>query len=182
MSTRPQLSLCFPEIDASSASDQALADVSAFFSKFPVTYEVLVAGKRAANQSAVTISSSRAKNLESLFRSAQGEFIFAMGLDLSIPLSECFKILQELISDPELGAVFGDRTQKKKKLENTEYRTTLPRIENFFSGILHEKTKWPFKDPFCPVFALRKSALDQIAPEIKSSGWHWTPEVQSWDY
>jgi len=186
MPLTPQLSLCIPYIDELSRIPEFAADVSSFFGKFPISYEVLLAAPQGSSLTLaepfraipVKNAGARAKNLEVLFAAAQGEFLFAADLDLAIPLSECFKILQVFFSEAEVQAVFGDRTQKKKKLEDTAYSTALNKTETLFSGIIHDKTLWKFQDPFCPVFALRKSAFEKIKAEVKSRGWHWTPEIQ----
>ena len=186
----PQLSLCIPHISEIARIPEFIADVTSFFAKFPIQYEVLLAAPRSKtfpalsamppNFHRVPVQSAKAKaqNLALLFAEARGEFLIATELDLSIPLSECFKILQEFFANDEVQAVFGDRTQKKKKLENTTYSTRLTGIETFFKGIIHDKTSWKFQDPFCPVFALRKTAFTSMQSELCARGWHLTPEVQ----
>jgi hypothetical protein len=167
-----QLSLCIASTGTSPTEEarrnEFSQNVTAFFHKFPVTYEVLFA----------TAPGKRAKSLVETLAKAQGDILMVMDLDLSIPLSECFKILEIFYSDESVQAVFGDRTQKKKKLENTQYRTELTGLEGFFGGIIREKAQWKFQDPFCPVFALRKSSFEKIRGELKPRGWHLTPELQ----
>jgi len=194
MSARPQLSLCIPI-----CSDQELLrefdqNVTAFFQKFPLVYEILFAVAPKQDQSLsllkelalknprykiseLTDSLSRAQRLENLFKSAQGDILMAASLDLTIPLSECFKILEVFYSDRNVEAVFGDRSKSKKNLENHPQLVD-NKIEIFFSGVIHEKAKWPFHDLFCPVFGIRKSAFEKIQGDLHSRGWHWTHEIQ----
>ncbi|MBC7370949.1 MAG: hypothetical protein H7326_05250 [Bdellovibrionaceae bacterium] len=182
-----QMSLCIPSLADSGQLLEFAADVSSFFAKFPIQYEVLLAAPRSrilpelpANFRVVPIknANAKAKNLVALFAEARGEYLIASEIELAIPLSECFKILQVFFADPATDAVFGDRTQKKKKLENTKYDVHLNKTESFFNGIIHDKTNWKFEDPFCPVFALKKSTFEMLKPDIAAIGWHLTPEIQ----
>lgn len=193
MTPRPQLSLCVPLCADSGLIQEFAENITQFFQKFPIVYEVLFTVNPGQDQSLHLLKNlaeksspfvivenakrlSRAQNLEKLFAAARGDVMISTDLDLATPLSEVFKMLEVFYSDRETEAVFGNRFKAKKNLEaqNAEIDGT----ENFFMGILKEKTGWKFADPFCPVVGIRRSSFEKIQNDLKSKGWHWTQEVQ----
>lgn len=216
MPSELQLTLCVPDVSPNSTPDistirEFMGSVSAFFLKFPLRYEVLLAVSKPSDELRAAVSDqklasdernpfrivemtglahARSKKLKTLFTEAKGEVVVATSVHLEIPLGDIFKMLQELYTDPELQAVFGHRSAKRSAGAKTSAQVgpssaTLPHalqsrdpLEVFFQNIAFEKVRWPFKDLFCPTFALRKSAFEKIGPELKTSGWHWTMEVQ----
>jgi len=193
MTPRPQLSLCIPDCSDEGAIQEFVDNVSQFFQKFPLLYEVLFAVSPGQEQSQSLLQylsernphyqivenktkRSRAQNLHNLFSQARGDVLITTDLHLTTPLSEVFKMLEVFYSDRETEAVFGNRFKAKKNLETQT--ADIEGMETFFLGVLKEKTPWPFADPFCPFLALRRTGFEKIKNEIKSRGWHWTPEVQ----
>ncbi|MGZ3742863.1 MAG: glycosyltransferase [Pseudobdellovibrionaceae bacterium] len=196
MIPRPQLSLCIPQI--SSGSEKGLIqefheNLSHFFQKIPLAYEVLFAVSPDQDESRPLLHSlaeknpayriienkkplSRAQSIQALFGESRGEILVPTDLGLAIPLSELLKILEAFFSDNELELVFGNRFKAKKNLESQKFAQN--KIENFFMGVLQEKTPWKFADPFCPTLGWRRSSFERFSKELKNSGWHWTPEVQ----
>lgn len=197
MTPRPQLSLCIPvsssETLAIALLSEASGNLQAFFKKFPLIYEVLFALNPEQDQSRNLLQSlaekhpqirivenprrlGRAQSFERLFCEARGDILITTDLDLAAPLSEVFKILEALYSDRELDVVFGDRFSAPKKPGS--FSPPRSALEDFFSGVIKEKKAWAFKDPFCPVLGLRRTAYAKIQTGLQSRGWHWTPEVQ----
>lgn len=193
MTPRPQLSLCIPDCSDAGLIQEFVDNVSQFFQKFPLLYEVLFAVNPGQDQSLSLLQylaernphyqivedktkGSRAQNLQQLFSQARGDVIIGTDLDLAAPLSEVFKMLEVFYSDRETEVVFGNRFKAKKNLENQQAQADA--TENFFLGVLKDKTQWPFADPFCPVVGVRRASFAKLQPELKSRGWHWTQEVQ----
>lgn len=192
MSSQTQLSLCIPYSSDLRQTQDFYNSVNQFFLKFPLQYEVVFAVQSpdegralltalAENETRVrfveTKFSARAKNYQLLFEAAKGDILVAMDVTLKIPLGEIFKMLQELYTDASLDVVFGNRFEKLKKVTAGSV-VPRPRLETFFQGIIHEKAGWPFRDSFCPTFAIRKASFLKLLPELDSKGWHWTHEVQ----
>lgn len=193
MAPRPQLSLCVHVSADRDLIQEFSENVIQFFQKFPLLYEVLFAVNPGQDQSLSLLQYlaernphyqivenkkhlSRAQNLEKLCMRARGDILVTTDLDLAAPLSEIFKILEIFYSERETEVIFGDRSKAKKKLENTPAAESP--LETIFSGIIHEKASWKFRDPFCPILGLRKTSFEKIQKDLKSSGWHWTHEVQ----
>ncbi|WP_413288369.1 glycosyltransferase [Bdellovibrio sp. HCB337] len=193
MAPRPQLSLCVHVSADRDLIQEFSENVIGFFQKFPLLYEVLFAVNPGQDQSLSLLRYlaernphykivenkkhlSRAQNLENLCKESRGDILITTDLDLAAPLSEIFKMLEVFYSERETEVVFGDRTKAKKKLETTEAEE-IP-LETFFSGVIREKTAWPYQDLFCPILGIRKSAFEKIQNDLKSSGWHWNHEVQ----
>jgi len=193
MTPRPQLSLCIP-VTADSGLIQEFADnLTQFFQKMPLLYEILFAVNPGQDQSLSLLQYlaerqphytvvknksklSRAENLHNLFSMARGDVIIASDLDLAAPLSEIFKMLEVFYSDRETEVVFGNRFKAKKNLENQQ--AAADKLEQFFNAVIHDKAAWKFADPFCPVVGLRRTAFEKIQAHLRSKGWYWTQEVQ----
>ncbi len=193
MTPRPQLSLCVPICADVGQLQDFHENLSKFFQKFPIFYEVLFALNPGQDQSLSLLqsfveryphyrimenkkSSSRAKNLQMLFAKSSGDILVATDLDLAAPLSEIFKMLEVFFSDQSTEVIFGNRFKAKKNLENQKAKESV--LEKFFMGVLKEKTPWRFADPFCPTLGLRRTSFEKIENDLKSCGWHWTQEVQ----
>lgn len=198
MSPRPQLSLCVPVCSDKDLIQEFVENTSQFFQKFPLAYEVLFAVAPDQDQSLTLLEyladrtphyhliktqkgTNRAQNLETLFKEARGDILVVTDLDLAVPLSEVFKMLEVFYSSSETEVVFGDRSKSKKKLEATQDFSHDP-LEKFFAGVIKDKAPWPFQDPFCPILGIRKKSFEKIQDELHSQGWHWTPEIQRWTY
>lgn len=197
MSPHPQFSLCIP-VSSNSEHIQEFSDnISQFFQRFPLLYEVLFAVNPHQDQGLSLLQYlsdrnphyhvyenekplSRSENFVKLFNMARGDVLVAIDINLALPLSEIFKVLEVFFSQPETQVVFGVRGKTKKHLESgpPEIPTFSDKIEAFFNDVIHDKTSWPFADPFCPFLALRKNSFAQIQNELRKSGWYWTHEVQ----
>lgn len=193
MTPRPQLSLCIPITSDTGLIQEFSENLTQFFQKFPLLYEVLFAVNPHQDQSLSLLQYlternphyqivenktklGRAQSLHKLFSAAKGDVVIATDLDLAAPLSEVFKMLEVFYSDRETEIVFGNRFKAKKNLQSQP--AVVDPLENFFSGVLKEKTPWKFEDPFCPVLGIRRNSFEKIDSHLKSSGWHWTQEVQ----
>lgn len=192
----PQLSLCVAECSGparasyESRAHEFFMNVTQFFAKFPVQFEVLISGTtpelRAAIESLTfkdprfrwveTGAHARAKILESLFTEARGDVVVASSLSLAAPLGETFRWLQEFFTELDVQVIFGNRFEPKKGLPQATH-VNRP-IEKFYREVIRERATWPFADPFCPVFAIRRKAFEDLKPHLKSTGWYWTHEVQ----
>ncbi|RYZ87717.1 MAG: hypothetical protein EOP06_12235 [Proteobacteria bacterium] len=170
----PEISICIAETSDApkpgSWEKDFTENVAAFFQKFPVRYELLFPEQH--------VFSTRAARLERTVARARAPLIIVMEADLRVPLSECFKLLESFFSDPEMQFVAGDRLHKQKKLRDDQAAEMETPTEKFFTGIIREKRRWLFKDPFCGMIAFRKSTFEQMRPHMHSFGWHWTPELQ----
>jgi glycosyl transferase family 2 len=193
MTPRPQLSLCIPVSGNTDLIQEFVENVSQFFQKVPLLYEVLFAVNPNQDQSLSLLQYlaernphflivenksklSRAESLHYLFAQARGDILVATDLDLTAPLSEIFKMLEVFYSDRETEVVFGNRFKAKKNLERQIAKED--KMASFFAGVLKEKTQWPYADPFCPVLGLRRTSFEKIQDQLQSRGWHWTHEVQ----
>jgi hypothetical protein len=198
MTPRPQLSLCIPVDSVKGADDAGLIqefveNVSQFFQKFPLLYEVLFSVNPNQDQSLSLLQYlaernphyrivenksklSRAQNLCNLFSQARGDVLIAIDLELATPLSEVFKMLETFYSDKETEVVFGNRFKSKKNLESQT--ADEDKTARFFHDVLKDKTQWPFADPFCPVVGIRRTSFEKIKDALRPRGWHWTHEVQ----
>ncbi|HEY8270203.1 MAG TPA: glycosyltransferase [Pseudobdellovibrionaceae bacterium] len=197
MPPQPQLSLCVPLCSEKELIQEFHENLSHFFQRIPLVYEVLFAVNPGQSESLFLLQKlieknpqyrilenkknfknkfSRAQNIQMLCANARGSILIPIDLDLVVPLSEIFKILEAFFSDTELEVVFGNRFKAKKNIENQNLEQD--RLEKFFMEILKEKTPWKFADPFCPMLGLRRTSFEKIEKELKSSGWHWNHEVQ----
>ncbi len=193
MIPRPQLSLCIPVTSDTELIQEFVENVSQFFQKFPLPYEILFAVNPHQDQSLSLLQylaernphyrivenkskRSRAQNICNLFSQAYGDVLIATDLGLAAPLSEVFKMLEVFYSDKETEVVFGNRFKSKKNLE-TLVAETDP-MEDFFRDVLKDKTRWPFADPFCPIAGVRRTSLEKIKNDLKPRGWHCTQELQ----
>ncbi|MBS1970896.1 MAG: glycosyltransferase [Bdellovibrionales bacterium] len=193
MTPRPQLSLCIPVTMDTGLIQEFVENVSQFFQKFPLLYEVLFSVNPNQDQSLSLLQYlaernphyrivenksklSRAQNICNLFSQARGDVLIATDLDLAAPLSEVFKMLEVFYSDKETEVVFGNRFKSKKNLETLIVEAD--KMESFFRDVLKDKTQWPFADPFCPLVAIRRTSFEKIKAALKPRGWHWTQELQ----
>lgn len=188
-----QLSLCVILPSRPVDLNVFFQDLTAFFQKFPLSYEVLLALDPSQDQSRTLAEAQAARGLpiriqsvsqglanaarvEKLLTSASADFLVTYPLDQGLPLGEVFKILQHFFTEPDLEALFTHRSTQKS------FQTTRPqprsRWEQSFTDILREKNKWPFTDPFSPLFGLRRSAFLKIQKNLKLDGLDATPEIQ----
>ena len=95
--------------------------------------------------------------------------------DLSTPLSEHFNALQELITKPEVDLVVGWRNTAKKK--RSGQKSVLQKAFEEKASRRAHAMNLGVHDPLCPFVAFRRSALDQLLPNLQMKTWYYTPEI-----
>lgn len=177
MSSDLPLSLCVTVSGGAdpSALGSFLQDLSIFFQRFPVPYEVLLATTdqspnewQGLEQKFAVLKIQRrphrepaAKMMIHLLEKARGHVLITYPLDQGLPLAELFKILQNLLSESELEVIFTQR-RTQKSFEKDVRLQALPAWERLLSDILKEKNRWPFQDAFAPVIGLKSEAFAKI--------------------
>lgn len=176
-----------------------LQDFRVFFQRFPLRYELVVvfhssrrkdiskleklrqnAPENETWQLLTSRQNSRARNLQMALDSAQGEFVILPSPVLATPLGDLFKLMQTLLTEPELAACWGERYSKNSGALHQQ-PTAAVRTEKIFNAIFKEKHPQREKDSLCEVGALRKSAWMEIrdaASVQKARGWFFTGACQ----
>ncbi|MCX7979019.1 MAG: hypothetical protein N2578_08450, partial [Bdellovibrionaceae bacterium] len=119
----------------------------------------------------------RARILHSILKRARSERIVIGSVDLSVPLGDLLKLVQNLTDQENpVEAVFGDRTRKK---DSPFLGTNTPknRFEIMWMNILYETKKSFLRDPFCSAVAIKKSSLSPHLDELKPAGWYLTMDL-----
>jgi glycosyltransferase involved in cell wall biosynthesis len=176
-----------------------LRELEAFLRKFPLTIEVLVvldpstdateeefkkfeqhlnfsgntqiAVRLLRNQKALGRSRSVARGL----REAKGEVVLVNSVGWSIPLTEIFQAMQEILHTPKVDVVIGNRhTSRKKRIaERSSWYWTL---ENLIKEKL-EKQNLRVQDPLSPFLGFKKEALQKILSQWPPQGWFYAPGI-----
>lgn len=172
--------------------ERALEDLVGFTKKFPLQWQLILvidASEDATLQKAqafkadgfeTTIISSphrqgRSRSVLQGLHVATGDYVITFPIDFIVPLAEIFNFLQELITDPAIDIVLGNRMTSRKKwqAEKTSWHWTLEKI-------LLEKAvqqKLSVQDPLCAYWAIRKTALQRILPKLRFRSWYFTLEL-----
>ncbi len=172
--------------------ERALQDIVSFTKKFPLLWQLVLVvdpSDDATLQKAqnffsdgfeITIKESprqlgRSRSILKGLRAATGDYIVLFSIDFTVPLAEVFNFLQELISDPTVDLVLGNRMTSRKKWESekSSWHRTLEKI-------ISEKAqaqKLGVQDPLCAYWGIRKTALQQVLPNLSFRSWYFTPEL-----
>lgn len=177
----------------------SLRELESFLRKFPLQMEVLVvldpstdatedefkkieqhllssgntqiALRLLKNEKALGRSRSVARGL----REAKGEIVLVNSVGWSIPLTEIFQALQEVLHTPKVDIVIGNRhTSRKKRIaQRSSWYWTL---ENLLKEKL-EKKNLRVQDTLSPFLGFKRQALEKILPAWQARGWFYTPEI-----
>ncbi|WII73634.1 glycosyltransferase [Bdellovibrio sp. 22V] len=178
-----------------------LKDVRSFFQKFPLSYELIFAVENNASACSEilqpelknagpketlvllqnTKTRGRAESLRHALHKAQAPFVLVATVEMATPLGDLFKILQHLMTEPDVDICWGDRTSRKDSPFQYK-REPRHRIEHTFNAITREKNRQPFKDPSCEIWGIKKTAWSDIgnsSPTHPWRGWYTAPYVQN---
>lgn len=165
-----------------------LQDLRSFFAKFPIQYEVVVVAERGIQTPALAEPArciqnetrrGRAASLWQGLQDSRGSFAVVTSLEMSTPLGDLFKLLQHMMTEPEVDLYWGDRSQKKG---SPFLQSKLPRhkTENTFNRILREKFPGSPRDLLSDVLMFKRTSLQRLAPEVakkKLQGWYLGPQL-----
>jgi glycosyltransferase involved in cell wall biosynthesis len=189
--TSPQITLCIPVLNEEKALPDLLKNISSYFGKFLIPYEVVICLDPSSDKSAEILekeSSSqirviknskhlgRAESLRQALLAANAPYIAATSVDLSTPLGDITKLLQQISEGGEKIA-FGTRTNKKDS-PFLSLNTKKNRLEITHMNIYWERNIRKFQDPFSTVFVMKKEIKDQVLNGFVAKGWYLTPQVQ----
>lgn len=184
-----KITLISPILGSPKYLSETLKNLESFFSRFPVKWQWILT--QTPNSSSDHFHESLSSTLieiqlikgprkqsrsEAVFRgltSADGDLVLILPCDLSIPLAEAFSFLQEMIMEPSIDMIVGQRGQSKKMNQNskTSWHLTLDKI-------LTEKNQFlKIPDPLCPLILIRQEALQRIRPELKKKSWYYSLEI-----
>ncbi|MFN7453307.1 MAG: glycosyltransferase family 2 protein [Pseudobdellovibrionaceae bacterium] len=171
-----------------------LQDLESFFKAFPIEVELVavVDSKDTTDTTWKTLSEydfQKVKlkahlNTEFLGRGAAvarglsmatGDLLIVCSADWALSLGEMFKFIQEALAQPEIDLFLGNRFSPKKKTTGTRTRW-----HHVLEMIVFEKAKnkFPsFKDPTCPYWAIRRSALTKLSENFDSNQWFYTLDL-----
>ena len=162
-------------------------DVTQFFLKFPLQYEVLLVAHKSTNAPElpkdwtllrIDKSQGRAEGLKQACLQAKAPFVSLANLEMITPLGEIFKMLQNIMTSPEVDFCIGNRYAKKDSpfLLNATPRF---RSEHFFNGILKERHSSPTEDFLSEALVLRKDSFEKIAGDMPSlkNFWYLGPAI-----
>jgi glycosyltransferase involved in cell wall biosynthesis len=188
-----KVSLITPLRNEDKLLQRGLQDLESFIRKFPLDWELLLVIDPSQDQTLSLANSLRSEKIQiqvlensrrrgrgrSVLRGlekATGDYVMVFPLDFTIPLADLISLLQELISDPSLDLVIGNRHTSRKKREapfRTSWHWTLEKI-------IGEKLKsaaGSFQDSLCPYWGIQKKALERVLPNLKFKAWYYTPEL-----
>lgn len=178
---------------------QFIQDFRAFFQKFPLNYELVgvidsrdmksisaletLQKSAPANESWQLVPSthkSRVQNIKIGIEKARSEIIILPSVVMATPLGDLFKVLQTLMTEPDLAACWGERFSKNSGAMH-QPQSAAQRLEALFNKILKEKFPQYDNDTLCEIGGLRKSTWEKIkdsAPIRKKSGWYFVGSCQ----
>lgn len=166
-----------------------LKDIRSFFSKFPITYEILFV-MSSKNSMTLDLSNdpqihilqiptmlSRGEGLRRGLDQAQGQFLFIADSRMVTPWGDLFKIFQHLATSPEVDLCWGERYSKKTGLLR-EAHSPRHRLEHFFNRIFKEKYPTLPADLLCESVGIKSSAWQKMAALLPvQKNWYLSPEL-----
>jgi hypothetical protein len=163
MST-PQLSLVLIKYRDNQDIQPSLNDIKAFFSKFQIPYEIKI---------------GESKLLSQLIESCQSPYVIVCNAELSSPLGDAFKILQEIMTNPDLDIGFGNRFKKKNSPFHAN-QGSRSKLDHLYTPIFRQHLSNLFEDPLCDLLAFKKSFWDKLQENHKTeiNQLRWTPYFQ----
>lgn len=107
---------------------------------------------------------------------AQGEFVFYMDADLSVPLSEVPAFLADFEAHPETAVLLGNRQHARSRITKSQawLRRSMGQI---FNAILTALGLAPWHDTQCGFKAFRQEAAQRIFREQRVDGFAFDVEV-----
>lgn len=189
--TSPQITLCIPLFNEADKIADLLANLSSYFGKFQIPYQVVFGLDPSTDNTESVLAAQksshfkimrnakrlgRAESLRLAILAADSPYIAIASADLSTPLGDITKLLQNL-SGSEFQIAFGTRIDKKDSPFLT-INTKKNRLEITHMNISWEKGVRHFKDPFASAFVMKKEVRDRLLGDLKVRGWYLTPALQ----
>lgn len=170
---------------------RGLTELESFLQKFPLQWEIILVVDPSSDATLKKAQALKSEKIETRvlenpkhwgrgpsvlrgLQAAEGDCAIVFPLDFTIPLAEIFQFLQEMIHDPQMDLIVGNRNSSRKKREAPRKSHWHWTLENILSEKLRSV---PVQDPICPYLAIRKSALMRILPNLKLKSWYYTPEI-----
>jgi glycosyltransferase involved in cell wall biosynthesis len=192
--TSPQITLCIPALNEEKNLPGLMSNLSSYFEKFLIPYEVVFCLDPSHDQSQMRLEEAaqkdsrvqllinshqlgRARSLLKALQAAKAPYIATASVDLSTPLGDITKLLQNLAGGPAAIA-FGTRVDKKESPFLT-VSSKKNQLELTYLNILWEQKKRAFKDPFSSAFVFKKDVRESLLQGLKVSGWYLTPALQA---
>lgn len=188
-----KVSLISPLFNESMLFESHLQDLKSFFLRFPVDIELILVlpesdtttFKSTPESSSPsfqikvvrTLGKDRAAAIFAGLEVATGDLQLIFSWDLSIPLAEFFNFIQELVQNPSVHMLLGNRFDPKKK-----NKISFKHWHKVLNAIITEKLRrqgWLLMDPLTPFIALRKFDLRALE-HLKLKGWYYTPALIDW--
>lgn len=191
--TSPQITLCIPVYNEEATLPELLQNISSYFAKFLIPYQVIFCLDPSSDRSAEILQQAvqknaslrliqnsrrrgRAESLRQALLEAEAPYLLSASADLSVPLGELTKLLQNL-SEHSAAIAFGTRTDKKAS-PFLSLDTKKNRFELTYISIFWEQKKRTFKDPFSSAFVLKKDFVVALLDGHPAKGWYLTPFIQ----
>lgn len=189
----PKLSIVIPAYNEARRLPRALAELTLFCAGLPAEHEVLIvvepgsdstleiAAAHAARHPAFAIIANevhRGKGhaVRTGMLRAQGELIFYMDADLSVPLREIIAFLDFFASHPEFHLLIGNRAHARSRI--TRRQSWLRQMMGqTFNGILQRLELASLHDTQCGFKAFRREAAREIFRRQTLDGFAFDVEV-----
>lgn len=191
--TSPQITLCIPVLNEQAQIPELLKNISSYFGKFLIPYEVVFSLDPSTDQSEKILMEEsekdprirvlknprrlgRAESLRQALLQARAPYIASASADLSTPLGDITKLLQHL-TETQSKIIFGTRVDKKDSPFFT-INTKKNSLEITHINILWESKRLPFKDPFSSYFVMTKEVQADLLKDLSPKGWYLTSDLQ----
>lgn len=192
--SRPALSLVIPAYNEERRLPRSLADMRAFFGKFPEgSIEILAICEKSSDRTlelarqAVAgdprfeivdnlVHRGKGYAVRSGMLRARGEIVFFMDADLSTPLSEVVKFMAYFAETPEADVVIGSRRDPNSEIVKRQslFRQQLGRAFNYFVKIFGVSG---IKDTQCGFKAFRAQACADVFSRATIDGFAFDVEA-----
>ena len=137
----------------------SLKDIQNFFTKLPVTFEIIVVSEHSLGETEVKFSV--AANLKTAMLKARGAYCFLMSAKLTHPLAEIIIFLTHFYAHPEVQIIVGSRARDLRKILFHESRWQ--RYQRIWSGQLLQKFYLPkIDDALCEFKAFRQASAQLV--------------------
>ncbi|MBN1763136.1 MAG: glycosyltransferase family 2 protein [Methanomicrobia archaeon] len=187
---KKELSVVLPAHNEASKLEAAVRQTKQALAAITAAYEILIAedgstdgtadlaSRIAAEDSSVRHIHSderlgRGKALNRAFKSAHGDILMYMDVDLSTDLSYV-KPLINAIRAERYDFAIGSRLMKESDVKRSFKRSIMSKAFNFLVRVILRST---LRDHQCGFKSFRKEALMQILDEIEDEHWFWDTEL-----
>jgi len=182
------LTLIVPTYNESLVIESSLRSITSFLDGRKHQYEIIICDDGSTDDTAAKVSNLKIKGLELLslphrgkgyavkagMRKARGEFVVFMDADLSTPIDELDKLLEELQQGAEI--VIGSR--RVEGLPSEHRQPVLRHIAgNIYARIVRTLFLPRVKDPQCGFKGFRHSAAIRLAELGKVDGFAFDTEL-----